>query len=77
MSKQVKFLGVIFDSKLSFLPHIKYLKANCQNSLNVLKIISHSDWGADKTTLLRLYRSLARSKLDYGVLYMVPPENPA
>lgn len=64
--KQVKFLGLIFDSKLSFLPHLKYLKQNCQNSLNVLKVISHTDWGADKQTLLMLYRSLVRSKLDYG-----------
>lgn len=63
---QVKFLGLIFDTKLSFLPHLKYLKTNCQNSLNILKVISHTDWGADKQTLLMLYRSLVRSKLDYG-----------
>ena len=68
VSNQVKFLGVIFDSKLSFLPHIKYLKNSCQNELNILKVISHTDWGADKETLLRLYRSLVRSKLDYGCI---------
>lgn len=68
VSNQVKFLGIIFDSKLSFLPHIKYLKCICQDSLNVLKVISHTDWGADRETLLRLYRSLVRSKLDYGCI---------
>lgn len=66
VSNKVKFLGVIFDSKLSFLPHIKFLKQACQSGLNVLKVISHTDWGADKLTLLRLYRSLVRPKLDYG-----------
>ena len=66
VSKQVKFLGLIFDSKLSFLPHLKYLKDSCQKGLNVLKVISHTDWGADQKTLLLLYRSLVRSKLDYG-----------
>ena len=25
-----KFLGVVFDRKLSFIPHIKQLKAKCQ-----------------------------------------------
>ena len=68
VSNQVKFLGVIFDSKLSFLPHIKYLKNSCQNGLNILKVISHTDWGADKETLLRLYQSLVRSELDYGCI---------
>ena len=61
-----KFLGVIFDKKLSFIPHIKYLKAKCLKALNLLKVLSHTSWGADRTTLLHLYRSLIRSKLDYG-----------
>ena len=56
-----KFLGVLFDRKLAFIPHIKYLKA-----LNLLKVLSHTDWGADRTVLRQLYRSLIRSKLDYG-----------
>ena len=68
VSKEVKFLGVIFDTKLSFLPHLKYLKKSCQAGLNVLKVISHTDWGADKHTLLRLYRALVRPKLDYGCI---------
>ena len=61
-----KFLGVVFDRKLSFIPHIKYLKAKCIKALNLLKVLSHTNWGADRTVLLQLYRSLIRSKLDYG-----------
>ena len=59
---------MIWDTKLTFEPHIKYLKARCQKSLNVLKVLSRTEWGADQTTLLKLYRSLVRSKLDYGCL---------
>ena len=65
---QAKFLGVIFGKKLSFIPHINTLKLKCQKSLNVLKLLSHSDWGGDKKTLLNLFRSLIRSKLDYGCI---------
>ena len=65
-----KFLGVIFDRKLSFIPHIKYVKAKCLKALNLLNVLSHTSWGVDRTTLLHLYRSLIRSKLDYGsILY--------
>ena len=63
---QYKFLGVIFDRKLSFIPHINYLKAKCQKALQLLRVVAHTDWGDDKSTLLKLYRSLVRSKLDYG-----------
>ena len=63
---QYKFLGVIFDRKLSFIPHINHLKAKCQKALQLLRVVAHTDWGADKSTLLKLYRSLVRSKLDYG-----------
>ena len=31
-------------------------------------MLSHTSWGADRTTLLKLYRSLVRSKLDYGCI---------
>ena len=61
-----KFLGLIFDRKLSFIPHIKYLKAKCVKALNLLTDLSHTNWGADRTVPLQLYRSLIRSKLDYG-----------
>ena len=36
--------------------------------MNLLKVFSHTSWGADQTTLLKLYRSLVRSKLDYGCI---------
>ena len=36
---EAKFLGVIFDRKLSFIPHIKYLKAKCLKALNLLKVL--------------------------------------
>jgi ribonuclease HI len=63
---QVKFLGIIFDNKLTFEPHIKQLKQKCQKALTLLRVISHMDWGGDRETLLRLYKSLILSKLDYG-----------
>ena len=49
---EAKFLGVIFDRKLSFIPHIKYLKAKCLKALNLLKVLSHTNWGADRSILL-------------------------
>ena len=36
--------------------------------LNLLKVLAHTDWGADRCVLLRLYRTLIRSKLDYGCI---------
>ena len=47
---------------------LKYLKAKCLKALNLLKVLSHTSWGADQTTLLKLYQSLVRSKLDYGCI---------
>ena len=63
---EVKFLGIIFDQKLDFKAHVKYLKDKRRKALNILRVVCHTDWGADKSTLLKLYRALVRSKLDYG-----------
>ena len=40
----------------------------CLKSLNLLELLSHTSWSADRTTLLKLYQSLVRSKLDYGCI---------
>jgi hypothetical protein len=62
---EAKFLDLLFDSKLTFLPHIKNKSLTV---LNILKFVSSTDWVADSTVLLNLYRSLIRSILDYGCI---------
>ena len=42
------------------------LKEKCAKALDVIKAVAKSKSGAEKITLLHLYRSLVRSKLDYG-----------
>ena len=37
-------------------------------SIESFKRALQTSWGADRTTLLKLYRSLVRSKLDYGCI---------
>jgi len=66
VEEKVRFLGLIFDRKLSFLPHIRDLRLRCQKALNALKALSSPEWGGGSDILLNLYRSLVRSKLDYG-----------
>ena len=61
-----QFLGLTLDKKLKFDKHISYLKEDCTRRLNILRCIAHSNWGADRTTMLRIYRAMIRSKLDYG-----------
>ena len=57
---------VIFDRPLSFVPHLKHVRNKGLEALNILKVIGNNEWGVDRNVLLHLYRSLVRSKLDYG-----------
>ena len=63
---ETRFLGLIFDRKLTWVPHFKFIRNKCFKSLQLLKILSHTSWGADRKTLLRLHHSLILSKLFYG-----------
>ena len=65
---EYKFIGVIFDKKLSFILHIKYLKKTNQPvPNNFCELLPHTEWGADRQTLIKLYRTLFLSQLDYGI----------
>ena len=72
---QVKFLGVIFDKKLTFLAHIKYLKDKCLKALNLLKVVSGTEWAViARSSFVSIDPWYDRS-LIMVALYMVQPEN--
>ena len=52
---EAKFLGVIFDRKLLFIPHIKYLKAKMPQSTKLTESSIAYQLGPDRTVLLHLY----------------------
>jgi hypothetical protein len=62
----LNFYGLVLDSKLSWEPHLRQPRASCERSLNVLCVLSGASWGEDRAVMLRLYRFLVRSKLDYS-----------
>ena len=68
LQQQLHHNSVVFDRKLSFIPHIKLLKDKCTKALNLLRVLAHTSWRTDQETLLHLYRFLIRSKFDYGCI---------
>lgn len=54
--KGPKFLGVVLDEKLTFIPLIKQLKHNCLKTMTILEVPSHIYYGAGKQ-LLRIFTS--------------------
>lgn len=61
-----KFLGLLFDSRLTWKAHILSLKVTASDRLRLLQTLSHVSWGADRKTLLYLHTTLILSTLDYG-----------
>jgi len=53
---------------MTWKPHVTRLKNECVKAMNILKSVSATDWGADQTIIMHLYRTLVRSRLDYGAV---------
>ena len=63
-----KFLGVVLDRRLSMRQHITYIKVKCNSRLNLFRCITGTFGGADRATLLRLYRSIVLPIIEYGAV---------
>ena len=75
VGESTKFVGLWWDSHLSFKKHIRALKTECKEDLNLIWVVAHLKWGGDRDTLLMLYRAIVRSKLDYGCIVYGPASN--
>ena len=68
--KTYKYLGIIFDApNLKWKNHVDHIRYSSLNRTNILKVISGKQWGADRNILIRLYKSLIRSRFDYGSIF--------
>ena len=52
----------ICDLTLTVHAHIQYLLERCHKSLNLIKVLSNTNWGPDTKTLLSVLRAQVRSK---------------
>ena len=50
VEESAKFLGLWWDSHLSFKKHISALKTQCKEALNLIRVVAHSKWGGDRDT---------------------------
>lgn len=64
--ESTRFLGVTFDSKLNWKDHIEQVRISCSKALNLLKVLAGHKWGSDTIVLLRIYKALILSRIDYG-----------
>ena len=68
VEESTKFLGLWWDSHLSFKKHISVLKTQYKEALNLIRVVTHLKWGGDRDTLLMLYCAIVHSKFDYGCI---------
>ena len=65
-SNNVKFLGVILQSSLSWELHLTKLIDHGSKILNLLKCLAGTWWGSHPRILQILYQALCRSSFEYG-----------
>lgn len=61
-----RFLGLLLDYKLMWIPQLKDLRIRGSRSNNIIKVIVKNNRKTDCKKLLNIYRTMTRSKLDYG-----------
>lgn len=66
IEKSAKFLGLVWDGRLTWRQHIDLISIKCQKRLNLMRSVSGTKWGADAKSLKAIYVMLIQSVIDYG-----------
>ena len=65
---QVKFLGIIFDSKLTFQKHFEDVLERFNHRYHRLRLLVNKKWGPSPATLIQIYKQCVRPIFEYGSL---------
>lgn len=65
-TNRIKFLGIYFQDDAKWNSQIEKIVKSCTAPLNFISFLSTMWWGAAPEILLLLYRSLVRSRIEYG-----------
>ena len=65
---QVKFLGITFDSKLTFQKHFEEILGCCNTRYHLVRFIVNKKWGPSSFTILQIYKQCVRPIFEYGSL---------
>ena len=69
--EEAKFLGLLLDKNLTFIPDIKALKAKCLKALDILKVLPNTNWEGDVLFFFICIDHLLDQNFIFGQLYMV------
>ena len=62
----VKFLGITFDSQLSFKKHFEDILDHCNTKYHRLRLLANKKWGPSLSTLIQIYKQCVRPNFEYG-----------
>ena len=65
---QVKFLGITFDSKLTFQKDFEEILGRCNTRYHRVRLIVNKKWGPSPSTILQIYKQCVRPIFEYGSL---------
>ena len=65
---QVKFLGITFDSKLTFQEHFKEILGRCNTRHHRVRLIVNKIWGPSPSTILQHYKQCVGPIFEFGLL---------
>jgi hypothetical protein len=64
--KNIKYLGIVFDSKLNFREHIMYISSKCTSSILALSKSAKQCWGLNHEALYTIDKGANLPLLLYG-----------
>ena len=65
---RVKFLGITFDSQLTFQKHFEDILERCNNRYYRLRLLANKKWGPSPATLIQIYKQCVQPIFEYGSL---------